>query len=307
MLRKILIPLFAIAGIAFGIFMIYYGSRKPPVARIIFPQPKSPYKDFVAGEGVIESAYKNILIGPTLQEMITDVYVFVGNIVKKGDPIFKVDTRSLESQLNLTLKEVELAKVDYENYTVQFSFYQRLKDKAAVSEQSYQQAFYNKEIAKKKLDVAAAAVETIKIQIERSTTRAPIDGEVLQVNIRPGEFANANPTNQQPLILFGDTNIYHLRVDIDEEDEWRIIKGASATAFVRGNYKISIPLEYVYYEPYIIPKVELSGADTERVDTRVLQVVYKFPKNKYPIYAGQLLDVYIEAKPYESKSFEAMG
>lgn len=307
MFRKIIIPLFALAGIAFGIFMIYYGSRKPPVARIIFPQPKSPYKDFVAGEGIIESAYKNILIGPTLQEMITDLYVWVGDIVKKGDPIFKVDTRSLEAQLKLTLEEQELAKIDYENYTVQFSFYQRLKDKAAVSEQAYQLAYYNKELAKKKLDVARATVQTIKIQIERSTTRAPVDGEILQVNIKPGQFANANPTNQQPLILFGDTSIYHLRVDIDEEDEWRIIKGAPATAFVRGNYKISIPLEYVYYEPYIIPKVELSGADTERVDTRVLQVVYKFPKNKYPVYAGQLLDVYIEAKPYEPQPYEAAG
>ena len=102
------------------------------------------------------------------------------------------------------------------------------------------------------------------------------------------------------LILFGDTQVYHLRIQIDEEDEWRFRQEAPAIAFVRGNSSISIPLTYVYTEPYITPKKSLSGSDLERIDTRVLEVVYKFQKENYPVLMGQLLDVYIEAEPRET-------
>ncbi|MFO7601887.1 MAG: secretion protein HlyD, partial [Candidatus Desulfacyla sp.] len=49
-----------------------------------------------------------------------------------------------------------------------------------------------------------------------------------------------------------------------------------------------------YVERYVIPKRSLTGESTERVDTRVLQVVYSFPRAKLPVYAGQQVDVYIE-------------
>ncbi len=67
----------------------------------------------------------------------------------------------------------------------------------------------------------------------------------------------------------------------------------------RGNSRISFPLEYVYTEPYIVPKKSLSGSDIERVDTRVLEVVYQFNREDLPVFMGQLLDIYIEAKPNE--------
>lgn len=297
MVRKFGLPLLALIGIAFGIFMIYYSSRQPPLPPILFAPPVSPYKHFIAGEGLIEAVYKNVPIFSAIAELITDVYVEQAQTVKKGTPLFKVDTRHLESQLLEAEAELKVALTDYENQKVQFSFYQKLKDKTAVSEQVYQATFYAMQLACTRVETVRAQINVIKTDIERSTTRAPFDGEVLQSNIRPGQFANSNPYNNTPPMLFGNTIGYHLRVDIDEEDAWRVIKGEPATAFVRGNSKISIPLEYAYFEPYIIPKVSLSGSDTERVDTRVLQLVFQFPRDKYPIYAGQLLDVYIKALP----------
>ena len=305
MFRKIGLPLIALAGICFSIFMIYVSSRKPPINHIFFPPPTSPYKNYIAGEGIIESAYKNILIAPAFNEVITDIYCVIGQIVKKDDPLFKLNTQNLEAMLVKAIDEQKVAQIDYENQKIQFSFYEKLKDKSAVSQQAYTNALYNMKLAQERVEVAKDAVQVIKVNIERSTTRAPIEGEILQINIRVGQYANVNPFNStplmttSPLILFGDTTTYHLRVDVDEEDAWRVIKGSPATAFVRGNAKIFIPLEFVYSEPYVIPKASLSGSDTERVDTRVLQLVYRFPKNQYPVFAGQLLDVYIEAKPNE--------
>jgi hypothetical protein len=47
-------------------------------------------------------------------------------------------------------------------------------------------------------------------------------------------------------------------------------------------------------EAYVVPKRSLTGESTERVDTRVMQVVYSFKRGRLPIYPGQLMDVYIE-------------
>jgi HlyD family secretion protein len=308
MLRKILLPILAIIGVIFSVFMIYYGTLQPPIPSIPYPPPKSPYQHYIAGEGIVEAIDKNVPIGISFDELVTDIYVKVGDIVKKGDSLFKLDTRKLEAQLDQAIKNQKLAQTEYENSKIQFSFYQRLKNKSAVSEQDFTSALYAMKIAHDKLEVAIATVNLIKTDLERSISRAPTDGEVLQINIcvgqsvdRAGQLTTPLPGNQAQLFLFGDTQFYHLRVNIDEEDAWRTILGAPATAFVRGNAKIFIPLEFVYHEPYIVPKVSLNGSDIERVDTRVLQLIYKFPKNKYPVFAGQLLDVYVEAKPDEAQ------
>jgi hypothetical protein len=42
------------------------------------------------------------------------------------------------------------------------------------------------------------------------------------------------------------------------------------------------------------PKTSLTGASTERVDTRVLQLVYSLPSDRLPLYVGQQVDVIVE-------------
>ena len=43
------------------------------------------------------------------------------------------------------------------------------------------------------------------------------------------------------------------------------------------------------------PKKSLTGDSSERVDTRVLQVIYRVEDAALPVYVGQLMDVFIEA------------
>ncbi len=67
--------------------------------------------------------------------------------------------------------------------------------------------------------------------------------------------------------------------------------------FIRGT-NIQIPLEFVRVQPYVTPKIELSDQRQERVDVRVLPVLFKFQKNKETkLYPGQLVDVYLGEKP----------
>lgn len=152
----------------------------------------------------------------------------------------------------------------------------------------------DKAVARAEVDQAARQVERVQADLDRLTVTAPISGVILQCKVRAGEYAQAGPL-PQPLILLGKLDRFHVRVDIDEKDAWRFQLGAAAYASVRGNGQQRLPLDFVRVEPYVVPKKNLTGDSTERVDTRVLQVIYALPA-KAPVYAGQQMDVFVEAE-----------
>ncbi len=65
-------------------------------------------------------------------------------------------------------------------------------------------------------------------------------------------------------------------------------------ATIKGNPQIRFPLTYVKTEPYVVPKKSLTGANTERVDTRVLQAIYAFDPSNKPVFVGQQVELFID-------------
>ena len=81
--------------------------------------------------------------------------------------------------------------------------------------------------------------------------------------------------------------------------------GCAATAFIKGRRDFPIALKFVRIEPYILPKQSLTGESSERVDTRVLQIIFHFSQPGLPVYVGQQMDVFLDAgsgRPGESVS-----
>jgi HlyD family secretion protein len=159
---------------------------------------------------------------------------------------------------------------------------------------------YDKMVAAAALEQARAEVKQIEIDLDRLVVRALVDGEVLQVNVRPGEFVGA-PANQ-PLVVLGNVRQLHVRVDIDEYDIPRFNAHAAARATLKGQPEIWFPLKFVRIEPYVVPKKSLTGDNTERVDTRVLQVIYAIDAQGTQLYVGQQLDAFIDAGKPEPAS-----
>src|SRR5262244_496248 len=149
------------------------------------------------------------------------------------------------------------------------------------------------EIARTQVSQAEAAIHQDEVNIERLTTRAPIEGTILQNKVRLGQYAQCGPLNE-PLMILGSVTPLHVRVDVDEHDALRVGEGVPAAGSPRGNGALRIPLQFVRFEPYVLPKKSLTGDSTERVDTRVLQVIYRVRDQNAHLYVGQQMDVYIE-------------
>lgn len=182
---------------------------------------------------------------------------------------------------------------------VQYSRLPALYDQQAVSEDDLKRTWYALEMARRALvradaDLEQAIAERDETQmlISRLTIRAPRAGTVLQVNVRTGEYAL--PGAIDPLILLGETQQLQVRADVDEVNASLVKPGASGVAYPKGSTMHTIPLSFARIEPYVVPKKSLTGDNTERVDTRVLQIIYRFEPPPFPVYTGQQVDVFIE-------------
>jgi RND family efflux transporter MFP subunit len=254
----------------------------------------SPYDTFVAGAGLIEPRTEIIAIGTSIAGIVTRVNVEVGTFVPAGTALFEIDDRQARADVAVRRAEVEVAEAARADVRNQLRLAESVRDKRALSVEELDRRRFAAVLADARVLEAVAQLEAAETNLDLLAVRAPVDGQVLQVNVRVGEFA---PTGvvETPLVLLGDVATLHVRVDVDETEAWRVQAGAAATAVVRGNPQIRTPLRFVRFEPYIIPKRSLTGESTERVDTRVLQVIYSFERGELPVFVGQQMDVFIEA------------
>lgn len=292
---------FAVAGIILTLILMKIQSTPLPVAPHSEEPAANPYKNAIAASGIVEAADKNIAIGAPEEGIVTHVYVVVDDKVKKGEPLYQLDTRTLEAQLVYQEANVEVSKATLVRLQDQLNRLKAVLDPRAISVDELRTKENDVHVSQAQLDVSLASVIQTKRLIERLTVRAPKDGVILQSNIREGEFAAKN-TNT---MILGDLDKIQVRVDIDEQNAGWFDFKSPAVAYPKNNTTIPIPLTFVRIEPYVLPKVSLTGASDERVDTRVLQVIYSFEQPEhYHIYVGQQVDVFIERTPQGKKDVQ---
>lgn len=296
----------ALAGILLTIATLWGANKKAPPPPPMEAPPQNPYPVTVAAAGIIEAVNENVRIAPPVSGLVIKVHVKVADHVERGDPLFQLDDRELQAQLrtrtdslpsaSARIAEQEIRLRDVQD---QLKRLQSVSDRRAVSEDDVQRKWHEVEGAKRALiraraDLQLARTERDEVQalLNRLTVRAPRGGTILQVNIRAGEYATVNAI--ESLILLGDTETLQIRADIDEVNAPLVKPGSPAVAYLKGFTDKAIPLTFERIEPYIVPKRSLTGDNRERVDTRVLQVIYRFEKPSFAVYVGQQVDVYIE-------------
>lgn len=308
MIRKYFLPMLAVFGVIFAIYSVVTGQRQLPPAQPVTEPAQPKYDSYVAGAGIVEASTENIAVGTFLPGVVTEIAVKIGDQVKAGQPVFRIDDRDLQAELavRVAAEKSAAARVQTETAALadvknQLETWQSVRDVRAVSQEEIDRKRYAVQIQEAKLAQAqadavsaTAQVRATHIELDRRLVKAPVDGQILQVKIRLGEYAQTGAL-ATPLMLIGNTKVLHVRVDVDENDAWRVRPDAPASAFVRGNRELKTDLKFERIEPYVVPKRSLTGDSTERVDTRVLQVLYSFESGTLPVYVGQQMDVFVDA------------
>ena len=360
MFTKIVLPLVALLGIVVGVGAVYTTAKKDkesPVSVPLLDPPQKPAKivQAIYGLGLVEAQRENIPIGTAVPGVVLEVFVDgrpgydpphkkVGDRVRKGEPMFRIDDRDLKAELkiresslraavaqlhrleqmpraedlppaiaavdeararlfdseaaynrdlNLFQKKMLAASdFDKDRYTMQAARASLAKAEADLAKLKAGAWKEDIEVQRAAVEQAQSQIDSIKIMLERLIVRAPVDGEILQVNVRPGQIATL--AWKEPMIVLGEVNRLHVRVDIDENDLYRFREGMPAWANMKGRTEPRFPLEFVRIEPYVIPKKSLTGDNSERVDTRALQVLYALPDQRpAKVYVGQQMEVFL--------------
>jgi len=190
---------------------------------------------------------------------------------------------------------------------------------SAINAEALAQA--NLEVARRQRDLTKAGAWSFDIQnqerqynalensylsnknlLDKYVLRAPTDGVVLSINTIVGNYVSPQGGYDSytqgmdpPLVLGTPQKNIQVRCYIDEILVPRLPSPSKMKAqmSIRGSV-VKVPLDYVRMQPFVSPKIELSDEREERVDVRVLPIIFKVEKPKdVNLYPGELVDVYI--------------
>jgi len=281
----------ALAGL-FAALVLVWVMHRPPAPQTPPVTPVSnPYPASLAAAGIVEARGENVNIGVPVAGLVSQMLVKQGQEVAAGQPLFRLDDRELAAQLRVNQANVGLKQAQLTKLRGQLQRLQSVEDQRAISQEDLQNRHNDVAVAEAELKAAEAGVYQVQQLLDRLVVKAPKAGTVLQLNLRAGEFA-ANDRSD-PVVVLGETRILQVRADVDEQNASRVSLTDGAKAFLKGQPERPIDLRFVRIEPLVVPKKSLTGAFNERVDTRVLQVIYEFDKGNLPVFVGQQVDVFL--------------
>lgn len=228
-----------------------------------------------------------------------------------------------KAQVDQAQSNLKAARDQYDKRRASYEFDSRSisKDVVDTAQDAVAQARTSLEVAQRQYELTRAGAWSYDISnaqkqyealsqsylaasalLKKYTVRAQADGVVLALNGTPGSYVSSQGVYDaytqgfDPLLVMGASQDYlSVRCYIDEILVARLPEPAhmQAQLSVRGT-DIKVPLEFVRVQPYVSPKIELSNQRAEKVDLRVLPVIFRFRKKDLPmIYPGLLVDVFI--------------
>lgn len=213
---------------------------------------------------------------------------------EKQQRSYELDPRSVSKDALDTARNA--AEVAAKNLDVAQKQYDLTKAGAWIYDIDNQEKLYE---SLSKAYAASAAL------LSKYTIVAPVDGVVLSILSATGSYVSpqgAYDTYTQgytPLVVMGTSqDILEVRAFVDEILVNRLPPPAKMEArmLIQGT-DISAPLTFERMQPYVSPKIELTDQRQERVDVRVLPLIFRVEKPaNVNLYPGQMVDVYIGGK-----------
>lgn len=306
-MKNRLIIVLAIFGVLLAISTAYYWGRKQNPLPPAFTPASNPYENGIYAEGIIETLQasgSNINIYPEVAGTVNQILVKEGQEVNANtllltidDSVQKATTQQAKAQIGAARASLKTVEDAYQKQKAAADI-----DPRAVSKDALDSAKDAVGLAKANLEVTQKQYETAASLLAKYNINALAAGKIISINTAVGSYVSAQGvydtyTQQNtPILVMGAVGqAMAVRCYVDEVLLQRLPSAGDIEAymFLRGS-TLKIPLKIVRFQPNVSPKIELSNQRTERVDVRVLPVIFSFDQPKdMTIYPGQLVDVYI--------------
>ncbi len=233
------------------------------------------------------------------QKMITSRYMGIvkkmlvseGDIVKKGQLLYEIDSKEIDSkkeQVNLAISQAQLAlqmnKNQYSNVLLNLGRYKRLFKKGMVSKYELENLELNTKnmrdmvsIASKQVSQAKAMKKEVMNQYNYLKLKAPNNGVIIAKNLNVGEMAIPG----MPGVILTDLSKLSVVVEIAEND----IKFIN----LKKRVKLEVPSVGFKTEGMITSIIPSSNPMTHKFKMKI-----KFDKKGKSVYPGMYAKVHIK-------------
>jgi HlyD family secretion protein len=158
-----------------------------------------------------------------------------GQVVKRGDPLVRIDPRNARNALAQAQADLDVAKAKLTNSTSQKQRSDELYKTRSITEQEHEQALLDYADARAGVVRSQVAVDNSRIQLEDTDVRAPITGTIIEKDTERGQViasATSNVSGGTTLMKMADLGLVQVRTLIDETDIGKIQPGQRATVTV---------------------------------------------------------------------------
>ena len=152
----------------------------------------------------------------------------VGDVVKKGDVIAKLDNHMLSMQLASDTANANRLSASLRYDSAQALRMKNLMDANAISKSTSDQASSQRDVTAAELAQARAQLDRTRYQVAHSEIRAPFPGRVVSRLIQPGEYATAG----KEIVRFVDTGNIEIKTQTPIENAHFLREGMPVTVEV---------------------------------------------------------------------------
>lgn len=173
------------------------------------------------------NAVKTVLVGTQVSGVISKIYVDFNDIVKEGQVIARLDTRSLQVSLNEAEANLSKAEAQLEQIKGEYERNLILYEKGLISKSDLDlQQSYNK-TAINTVQIAENEITKTKINLNFATIVAPISGVIISRNVDVGQTVAASFTTPTLFTIANDLKKMQLQANVDEADISQVQIGQS--------------------------------------------------------------------------------
>ena len=150
---------------------------------------------------------QNIEIRPRVDGYVEKIFVDEGSVVRKGQPLFKINAPQFEQEVRTATASIKAAEADVSAANMAVNKVKPLVEKDIVSKYELESAQYTYQAKLAALAQAKAALANARTNLGYTTVTSPVDGVVGAIPFRLGSLVSGN--NAEPLTTVSSTgNIY---------------------------------------------------------------------------------------------------
>ncbi len=168
------------------------------------------------------------LITSRYMGFVKDVKVGEGDIVKKGQLLYEIDSTEIDSKKQQALIGVQIHQNQYANIKINYERYKRLFSKGLVSKFEVEQLELQYKNLKDMIDISKARLKEVENQYKYLKIKAPNNGVIIKKSIKSGEMAIPG----MPALILSDISSLKIKTEVAENDLQYVFKNKEVSTII---------------------------------------------------------------------------